>query len=340
MFGAGSGYLQFSIKPGFDVAATRGLLFGFLPHGPQMDKSGFGVITIAVGHERYSRQAEILSLSLRKNMPGVPLAIVTDSSSLIPIADLIIPPLTGVPVGVLQKAYLDQYTPFKETLFVDSDCIVTRPFFAELEQIRKFEFTPAMEWVTPSDGTDEYIEDLSETLKMVGGEGFPKFNGGVYFFREGNLSSSVFSIAREIHGSYRKYGIKAFDKSGPGEETIFALALVKLAVNDLYYDGGRLMRTPTGLKGKIFIEPLGGGCSFEGYDGVVSPAICHFAGPYLFSREYRLAAYSLAHNVSVGNISLQIRFSAIIASFVARAKKYLKDKIHGLGKRLGPQFAR
>jgi hypothetical protein len=49
---------------------------------------------------------------------------------------------------------------------------------------------------------------ISETLKKVAGESFLKFNGGVYFFRRSDLSSSVFRIAREIHRSYREYGIK------------------------------------------------------------------------------------------------------------------------------------
>jgi hypothetical protein len=304
-----------------------------------MRKDGFGVLTIAIGHERYVRQAEILSLSLRRNMPDLPLAIVTDNNRLAAVADVLIPPLTGIPVGVLQKAYLDHYSPFEETLFIDSDCVVTRPFSEEMTQIRAYDFTPAMEKFTPPGGTDEHIENLSEALRLVGGEKFPKFNGGVYFFKKGERSSSVFRLARDIHSNYRQYGIKAFDKSGPGEESVFALALAKLGMLDLYHDEGNLMRTPTGLKGNIAIEPLGGGCSFERYDGVVSPAICHFAGHFLFSPEYKLAAYSLAHNISVKKIGLQVRASAQLTSIVDRTKKYLGYKMHGMRKRLRPQLA-
>jgi hypothetical protein len=299
-----------------------------------MKKTGLGFITIAMGHEKYLRQARILSLSLRRNMPGVPLAIVTDSQSLAAYADIIIPANCEIPVGVLHKVFLDKYTPFSETFFIDSDCVVTRPFLKELEQIRKFDFTPAMEKFTPADGKDEYIEDLPAILKLIGGEKYPKFNGGIYFFKDGELSSSVFRIAREIHSNYRRYGIKAFDKSGPGEETVFALALSQLGLLDLYHDEGRLMRTPTGLKGKISIDPLGGGCTFERYDGVVSPAICHFAGAYLLSVEYSLAGYSLEHNISMNHISAQIRARAQASSVFNRIRKYLGYKIHGVRKRL------
>ncbi len=236
----------------------------------------------------------------------------------------------------MQKIFLDEYTPFNETLFIDSDCVVTRPFLKELEQIRKFEFTPAMEKFTPANGQDEYIDSLPATLKLIGGEKFPKFNGGIYFFKDGELSSLVFRTAREIHSDYRSYGIRAFDKSGPGEETVFALALSKLDLLDLYHDHGNLMRTPTGLKGKLFIDPLGGGCTFERFDGVVSPAICHFAGPYLLSVEYRLAAYSLKHNISMNEIGTQIRAWAQASSIFDRTMKYLEYKIHGVRKRLNP----
>jgi hypothetical protein len=299
-----------------------------------MKKNGLGFITIAMGHEKYLEQARILSLSLRRNMPGVPLAIVTDSQSLGASAGIIIPADSEIPVGVLHKVFLDKYTPFSETFFIDSDCVVARPFLEELEQIRKFDFTPAMEKLTPANGTDEYITDLPATLKLIGGKKYPKFNGGIYFFKDGELSSSVFRTAREIHSNYRKYGIKAFDRSGPGEETVIALALAKLGLLDLYHDEGRLMRTPTGLKGKILIDPLGGGCTFERYDGVVSPAICHFAGPYLLSVDYRLAAYSLEHNISVSEISAQIRVRARASSVFDRIRKYLGYKIHGVRKRL------
>jgi hypothetical protein len=304
-----------------------------------MKKNGLGFITIAMGHEKYLRQARILSLSLRRNMPGIPLAIVTDSQSLAASADIIIPANNEIPVGVLHKVFLDEYTPFSETLFIDSDCVATRPFLKELEQIRKFDFTPAMEKFTPANGKDEYIDDLPATLKMICAEKFPKFNGGIYFFKAGKLSSSVFRTARDIHSSYQKYGIRAFDKSGPGEETVFAMALSKLGLLDLYHDEGRLMRTPTGLKGKLSIDPLGGGCTFERYDGVVSPAICHFAGSYLLSVEYRLAGYSLEHNTSVNEISAQIRAWAHASSVFDRTRRYLEYKLHGIRKRINRRKA-
>jgi hypothetical protein len=297
-------------------------------------KNGLGFLTIATGHGRYAKQAEVLLLSLKRNMPGVPVAVVTDNPRLAAVADHVVSPLTNLSAGVVQKAWLDHYTPFKETLFIDSDCIATRPFVEELQQIRQFDFSPAMERVTPKDGTDEYVANLAETLQMIGGDSYPKFNGGVYFFNTSARSAAVFRMAREFHENYRAYGIKTFDKSGPGEETIFALALAKLGLTDLYHDRGRLMRTPTGLKGALSIEPLGGGCSFERHDGKVSPAICHFAGPYIFLPEYRLAAYSLAQDVPMAEIRVWVRMETELACSLSRARKFFEYKIQGARRRL------
>ena len=297
-------------------------------------KNGLGFLTIATGHDRYAKQAEILLLSLKRNMPGIPVAVVTDNPRLAAVADHVVPPLTNLSAGVVQKAWLDHYTPFTETLFIDSDCIATRPFVEELQQIRRFDFSPAMERVTQRDGTDEYVANLTEALQMIGGDSYPKFNGGVYFFNASARSAAVFRMAREFHENYRAYGIKTFDKSGPGEETIFALALAKLGLTDLYHDHGRLMRTPTGLRGALAIEPLGGGCSFERHDGKVSPAICHFAGPYIFLPEYRLAAYSLAHDVPMAEVGTGVRTWTSLQCFLARTTKLVEYKIHGLKGRL------
>src|SRR3979490_3036884 len=110
-------------------------------------------------------------------MSGIPLAVVTDSQSLAASADVIIPANREIPVGVLHKVFLDKYAPFSETLFIDSDCVVTRPFLTECGRTRKFASARAMKRFTPANGKDEYIDDLPATLKLIGGEKFPKFNG-------------------------------------------------------------------------------------------------------------------------------------------------------------------
>jgi hypothetical protein len=294
---------------------------------------GLGIVTLAIGARRYIRQAQILSLSLRRNMPEVPIAIVTDSDELASYADCVITVDRSLPISTAQKLLLYKYSPFEETLFIDSDCVATRPFHTELERIRKYAFSPVIERLTPIDGSDEYVDDLRWTLNRVGGTAFPKFNGGLYFFSKTQQARDVFKLAQEYFWNHKSYRIRPFDRGGAGDETVIALALAHFGQLELHDDAGRLMRTPTGLKGRITIDPLGGGCSFEGVEGVVRPAICHFAGQYLLMPEYFLAGISLRSNTATKDLSLWQHLRANVSSFVAKLSRFLHYRVDGAKKR-------
>lgn len=299
-----------------------------------MEKPKFGVITIAVGKQKYIEQAKILSRSLRRNMPGVPFAVITDSDQLRPFADFIVPVDRSLPIATAQKLLLDRYSPFETTLFIDSDCIITRPFHDELAKLAAFDFTVIIERLVPADGTDEYVSDLAFALHKVGGRVYPKFNGGVYYFNKSPAAAEVFERARRYFADYQAYGIKPFDRGGPGDETVIALALSSMNVTEFYDDGGQLMRTPTGYSGAFFIDPLGGGCRFTRREGPVNPAICHFAGHYLFMPEYRLADYALRTGTAYAAIPWYVRVLMTVLSFAAKADLFVHYRIDGVRKRV------
>jgi hypothetical protein len=103
-----------------------------------------GFLTMAYGHDRYFRQAENMALSLKRHMLDGPLAIVTDRKVVGPLFDIAIPMKPFSKAGVVHKVDLYNYSPFQETFFIDSDCIVTRPFQKELAAIRQYGFTPVV----------------------------------------------------------------------------------------------------------------------------------------------------------------------------------------------------
>ena len=244
-----------------------------------MDK--FGIITLAFGPKRYIEQAEALSASLKMHMPGIPMAIVTDRSTTSPYFDYVVLLNAEHGLGTVQKIWLDQYSPFDETLYVDSDCLVTRPFHKELSEIRGFDFSPVVEQtLTRSDEDGFYFENLSAALTELNLDYFPKFNGGIYFFKKNAVSAAVFDSARGLVKAAKTLGLKSFDKGGPADETLIGLALAQNDIKRFYNDHGFLMRTPINLIGPLHIDVLGGGCSFSKSGRAVSPAICHFAAPY------------------------------------------------------------
>ncbi|MBO9188054.1 hypothetical protein ACQZ4Y_19925 [Rhizobium sp. L80/93] len=296
--------------------------------------SSLGVLIIAVGASRYIKQAEVLLLSLKRHMPHLKLAVVTDSDALRHLADVLLPVDRSFPISTAQKIIIDRYSPFSETLFIDSDCVVTRSFNDELEEIRKFEFTPVLErWVYPNQ-SDQYVVDLRSTLRMIEGDRFAKFNGGIYYFRRSPTALRVFDVARHYYRNSEILGILPFDKGGPGDETVLALAMAHCGVTDLYDDGGRLMRTPLGIRGRFFIDPLGGGTRFEKYGRVVEPAICHFAGHYILGSEYLLTETSLRSKVPIEHLGLKVRLGARLISRMKRLERFYRYKVDGLKKRM------
>jgi hypothetical protein len=256
----------------------------------------FGFIAMAYGHERYFRQVENMALSLKRHMPNFPLAIVTDRQIAGPLFDIVIPMKPFLQAGVVHKLDLYDYSPFQETLFIDSDCIVTRPFPSELAAIREYEFTPVVSRYLYRGESDPWIDNLTNTLDQINGASFPKYNGGVYFFKKCEFAQQIFERAKALCHETKRLGIKDFDKGGPNDETLFGLTLAELHVTQLYDDLGALMRTPVGIIGKLHVDALGGGCSFNKGGDVVSPAICHFPVEWLFSPEYKIAEYSLRNN--------------------------------------------
>jgi len=256
----------------------------------------FGYITLAFGAQRYVDQATALAYSLKMHMPGAPIAIITDHDHVDPVFDKIVKINPAHGMGTLQKAWLDDYSPYQKTMFIDSDCLVTRPFEKEFQDITKFEFTPVMgRFLGLNDSDDLYIEDLAPTLKTYGADYFCKFNGGIYYFEKGPLVTALMAEARSVATRAKELGLKSFDKGGAADETIIGLAMAKHNLRDLYSDHGDLMRTPIGITGDLNIDVLGGGCHFLKWGSEVRPAICHFAAPYSKYSPYAYNCWLVRH---------------------------------------------
>jgi hypothetical protein len=287
-----------------------------------MSKLGF--LTMAFGHRRFLTQAENMGLSLKRHMPGIPVAIVTDRNVVHAAFDLAIPMKPFSKAGVVHKLDLYNYSPFDETLFIDSDCIITRPFHNELAAIREYDFSPVVGRYLHRGETDPFIADLAAALDQINGAAFPKFNGGVYFFKKSDLAQQVFSHANALRDKTTALGIRDFDKGGPNDETLIGLALAELRVSQLYDDLGNLMRTPVNIIGKLKVDALGGGCSFNKGGVFVSPAICHFPVEWLLSPEYKIAEYSLRK----GHPPLPIlKLNIVVQHHLNRFQRKLKSKL-------------
>ena len=266
-----------------------------------------GFITMAYGKEKYLDQAVALARSVKYHMPDQPIALVTDRTERYAPFDTQITMEEYSRAGTVLKTLIYKYSPYDETLFIDSDCLVTRDCTPELGAIRAYDFSPVVNTYLTDGDSDLWLNDVGKALRKVGGKRFPKFNGGVYFFRKNARAQEIFEEAEEMRARQKELGILDFDAAGPGEETLIGLAMAKLGMDECYDDAGRLMRTPLNATGPIHLDILRAECSFEKQGQQVEPAIVHFCGEWIDHPAYRIAVEEVMRGRRMGSAKRALR---------------------------------
>jgi hypothetical protein len=236
---------------------------------------GRGVLTLAHGSQRFINMAKLLGESLRWHAPHLRRAVVTDSHrDLADVYDLCIPVDLSFGKGLLQKLHLDLYTPFDETLFVDSDCLVVGP----IDPLWPL-FSAVPVGVVGGPIRDEYwfgdVAVIRERLGVV--EPVPHFNGGLIYLDSSPEARAVFGTARDLMSRYGELGFAPLRGGRPNDEPVLAFALALHGIGGVD-DGGHSMRTPIGIRGPLRLDVLRGGSRFNKQGVVVEPTIVHFCG--------------------------------------------------------------
>ena len=239
-----------------------------------------GILTLAYGSKMYVDQGVALGRSLNIHCGDIPTAVVTDSTcpELHSLFDIVIPLDASRGTGVVQKLYIDMYSPFEKTLFIDCDSIVVRNL--------GFAFALFNESKACVIGTELYqstevvdVANVETVLHTLSIDSLPKFNGGVYFIDRTTSHVSMMEKARELAANYADYGFLEFRSDGPADEMLIGAAMTIVGCTSVC-DGARLMRTPIGTTGKLQVDSILGKAAFLKYGIPVTPAIVHFAGPF------------------------------------------------------------
>jgi hypothetical protein len=249
-----------------------------------------GVLTLAFGKPMFLDLAKSLARSLRLHDPGVPRAIVTDSSDpeLLNLFDVKIDhrPEYGSDVG--QKLYLDLYSPFDETLFIDSDCLVIHKLDAFWAAFQDSDFGACGHRILRAGEKDEFV-DVDRVLKHFGLTGLPKFNGGIYYFKKNPGAAAVFERARGLIDRAGELGFRTFRGGGLADEALYsvAMALHGIPLTEMAPGG---MWTPLNATSPLAIDTIRGVCSFVKAGERVTPDIMHFTSmtdSFTYLRECR-----------------------------------------------------
>lgn len=245
-----------------------------------------GVLTLAYGHERFLEQARSLAHSLQLHAPHLPRTLVTDSNDreIRRLFTSVIPCRPEYGSGVRQKLSLDRYSPYPETLFIDSDCLVLGNLDSFWAAFSGSSFgVPGFRYLQKG-ATDPWL-DVDFSLESLGLAKIPKFNGGAYYFNRSREAAAFFKTARNILENWREYKLAEFRRDGPGDEAVYALAMAIHNIAPTSMGAGG-MWTPVGYKGALELNALGGTCSFEKEGMKVTPEIVHFPGEYVYCFAY------------------------------------------------------
>jgi len=247
-------------------------------------KRGRGLLTLAHGRQKYIDMAIQLARSIRLNSPNQTLAIVTDRSSeeLRRWFDVVLPFKAEYGTGLVHKVFLYEYSPFRETLFIDADCLVVRDlqFLWVLFEGRDVSAIGC----EMRSGSWSGI-DVQATREVLGIPYVVQLNGGVYYFRRGDRSNQVFRTAQELIPRYQQLGI-ALLRGQMNDEPLMSLAMA-LHHQRPVDDRGRGMRTRVGQTGDFELDVLKNRCRFTKHGTVVEPAIMHFGGRHTGGFYYR-----------------------------------------------------
>jgi hypothetical protein len=245
-----------------------------------------GVLTLAFGKPRFIEQVKSLGRSMQLHAPRTETAIVTDSKDpeLKELFTQVIPYRPEFGSSVRQKLHLNLYTPFDQTLFVDSDCLLLgnlerfwTAFAGQAFGVPGFEFVQRGE-------TDPYL-DVDFALDHFGLEQLPKFNGGTYYFDSSDKAAHFFATARELLANWKELRFAEFRRDGPADEPIISVAMAIHGLGPTSMGTGG-MYTPTAYSGPLHLDVLKGTCSFKKKGRMVAPEIIHFAGEYAFCFVY------------------------------------------------------
>jgi hypothetical protein len=163
----------------------------------------FGILTLATPDDH--KKAIGLALSLRVSNPGVPIAVACNPEVgrlLAPYFDHVVEESPSIR-GFIHKLHLDQYSPFGETFFFDSDVLVFRPLGEVLERWRSQPYTACGNYIT--DGISPFGLDRQRVLKIINHAKLVHIDGaGHAYFRKPDCTP-VFDLARNIAVNYEKY---------------------------------------------------------------------------------------------------------------------------------------
>ncbi|MDR1248774.1 MAG: hypothetical protein LBK63_05660 [Treponema sp.] len=189
------------------------------------------------------------------------------------------------------KLRLNLYTPFEETLYIDADSLIMHNFDSYWETLKGRSFV--YEGTLLSEG--EWYFDIEKIRRQLSLPWIPKFNSGMFLFKNGEMAKAVFDTAFDylMRQKEKNLGIDFFRGTMFPDEPFLAIALAQLGIEPAE-DHGRFSRTLIGAE-NIRVNVVKGFALFTKNGRKVFPLIVHFCGRFgrflLFWESLKLRLY-------------------------------------------------
>lgn len=208
----------------------------------QMTKTEQGVLIIALGHRMYVEKAFNLALSIRATSPSMNITLVHSNNlselsaqqrfifnKLIECKSEYYTLEDGTKSYIKAKLYLDKITPYKRTLFLDADMIMSP--YKNLETL--FEQLNGKEFVMICRGEDKDFSQWVDAEEVCNNYNIQKYydcSSELMYFE----STDIFEDARIIHEEITqgKIWFRKFANGVPDEPPIIIAMLQKFGVPD------------------------------------------------------------------------------------------------------------
>lgn len=241
----------------------------------------FGFLTMATPNDYL--KAIGLALSLRVSNPGVPIAIACSSkihALVSPYFDYVVEEKAGLR-GFVHKVYLDVYSPFKNTVFFDSDVLVFKPIKPYVDAWHNRPYCAIGQYLT--DGKSAFGLDRAAMLKKLQKPKIVEIGGAGHAIFYKPQCTEVFDLAREITANYKEIaGDIAY-----ADEDVMNIVMTQLDIEPDFEDKVFLSRYSSAKPNTMEMDATIGKCHFilKETGQIHHPCMIHFAcneapGPY------------------------------------------------------------
>lgn len=240
-----------------------------------------GFITLAVG-EYYCKLAEHLYMSYKLfSGCNYPFYVITDENGKNRLSKLFDGVIVkdGFTNSSVDKICIFTESPFDETIFIDADSSVVNDLNYVFDVFEKNgSDLSAISRTTPLAKGENGVQFTAKTAELLGiKKDFPKFNGGVYYFRRSSESAKAFDFMfNELYPHYFNYELKQrHNSTRMADEPLVIAAMLKYGMETVPVESN-IMFLLFEKKDKVKWNMKKRVCSYPWEDKKVSPSIIHW----------------------------------------------------------------